>query len=75
MDVIRNCDVLAMDVGLSFALVIRSRESQLSSTMAFCNNENVETKTSESNSKSSEGKDSDVVILRGAAVNLTDPHC
>ena len=77
MDAIRKSCVLTMDLGLSFAMWGLSRESQLSSTMALCKqtNKHVETKTSESSSKSSEDKDSDVLFPRKAAVNLNDPHC
>ena len=61
MNVVRKCDVFAMHLGLSFALGARSRGSQLSSTMACCNQQ-AKTKTSESSSLSLDGKDSDLVF-------------
>ena len=74
MTVVRKCDVFALHLGLSFALGARSRGSQLSSTMACCNQQ-AKTKTSESSSLSLDGKDSDLVFLRNAAANFDHQHC
>ena len=78
MDAIRNCDVLAMQWGLSFAFLggSRVREGQLSSTVAFCNNEKLRRRHRNRVERVRRAKTQMLFIfLRNAAVNLNDPHC